>query len=144
MEGNGAQNSPNIPNNNLSTSGNINQQPVQIPPQMLEVWRRTQQGAPVIPYPVLTQALQLGPLQNDQYEALMQQTNALESYIPVIREHLRIRHLAYLGQSVLNILPVNIAHIVIGWRSSSKSEPTLPHQARRSMKYRRPRVRRRT
>lgn len=67
---------------------------------MLEVWRRTQQGGSVIPAPVLTQTLQLGPLPNEQYDALMQQVTALEGYIPVIREHLRIRNLAYLGQSV--------------------------------------------
>jgi len=101
MDWNGTQNAPNIPNNNLSTSGNINQHPVHISPQMLELWRRTQQGASVVPAPVLTQALQLGPLPNEQYEGLMQQINSLESYIPVIREHLRIRNLAYIGQSVL-------------------------------------------
>jgi hypothetical protein len=101
MDRNGAQNPLNTPNNNLSTSGNTNQQSVSLPPQMLEIWRRVQQGATVIPAPVLTQALQLGPLPNEQFEALSQQVNMLEAYIPVIQEHLRIRHLAYLGQSVL-------------------------------------------
>ncbi len=101
MDGNGARNTPNNHNNNLSTPGNMNQQPVHITPQMLELWRRTQQGASIIPAPVLTQALQLGPLPNEQYNALMQQVTALEAYIPVIREHLQIRNLAYIGQSVL-------------------------------------------
>ena len=101
MDGNGAQNAPNNPNNSLSAPGNMNQQPVHITPQMLELWRRTQQGASIIPAPVLTQALQLGPLPHDQYDALMQQVTALEAYIPVIREHLQMRNLAYVGQSVL-------------------------------------------
>ena len=79
----------------------MTQQPVHITPQMLELWRRTQQGASIVPVPVLTQALQLGPLPNEQYDALMQQVTTLEAYIPVIREHLQIRNLAYVGQSVL-------------------------------------------
>src|SRR5258708_27413504 len=100
MDGNGAQNALNFPNNNPNTSGNRAQQPLNIPPQMLEIWRRTQQGATVVPAPVFNQALQLGPLSNEQFDALMQQVATLETYLPVIREQLRIRNLAFVGQSV--------------------------------------------